>query len=353
MFNWNKKEKPLLGLQGSGGGLGYLAPKSSPGSLFTVSGGNATSTGGGYKYFYFTSPGNLSVQKDAGDTFEMSFMLVGGGGGGDDTGSGGGGAGAFVQKIDYPIANVPASNVNWAVVRGDPGGADNPSSYPRGGHTTFTIPTTSQTFTAVGGSAGTQLGGNGGFGGGGGGGRKSPNAGGTPSVPQTIDGSGNTPNDGIGYAGGNGYQNMPGPQGGTGGGGGGAGGVGGNSPTSTSNPYGAAGKGGLGRAAFLGDTNVSPSYGTPGPTPGRWFAGGGGGGQHTTHPNPGGAAPDGGGGASGSPAQPPGSFAGTPAVANTGGGGGGGGGASNAYIGNGSAGASGIAIIKIATNILT
>ena len=24
MFNWNKKEKPLLGLQGSGGGLGYL-----------------------------------------------------------------------------------------------------------------------------------------------------------------------------------------------------------------------------------------------------------------------------------------------------------------------------------------
>ena len=25
MFNWNKKEKPLLGLLGSGGGLGYLA----------------------------------------------------------------------------------------------------------------------------------------------------------------------------------------------------------------------------------------------------------------------------------------------------------------------------------------
>jgi hypothetical protein len=29
MFNWNKKEAPLLGLQGSGGGLGYLAPKGS------------------------------------------------------------------------------------------------------------------------------------------------------------------------------------------------------------------------------------------------------------------------------------------------------------------------------------
>ena len=30
MFNWNKKEKPLLGLQGSGGGLGFLAGSGSP-----------------------------------------------------------------------------------------------------------------------------------------------------------------------------------------------------------------------------------------------------------------------------------------------------------------------------------
>ena len=29
MFNWNKKEKPLLGLQGSGGGLGFLTKSSS------------------------------------------------------------------------------------------------------------------------------------------------------------------------------------------------------------------------------------------------------------------------------------------------------------------------------------
>ena len=59
---------------------------------------------------------------------------------------------------------------------------------------------------------------------------------------------------------------MPGPEGGTGGGGGGAGGVGSNSPPpTTSNPYGKAGKGGLG-AAFDGDTNVSSSYGTTGPS---------------------------------------------------------------------------------------
>ena len=30
MFNFHKKEAPLLGLQGSGGGLGYLAPRGSP-----------------------------------------------------------------------------------------------------------------------------------------------------------------------------------------------------------------------------------------------------------------------------------------------------------------------------------
>ena len=40
MLNWNKKENPLLGLQGSGGGLGYLAPKGVSG--FSASGGTKT-----------------------------------------------------------------------------------------------------------------------------------------------------------------------------------------------------------------------------------------------------------------------------------------------------------------------
>ena len=59
----------------------------------------------------------------------------------------------------------------------------------------------------------------------------------------------------------------------------------------------------LGRAAFLGDANIPTSYGTSGPTAGRWFAGGGGGGNHTENSPTtqlGGAAPDGGGGATGS-----------------------------------------------------
>ena len=334
-------------------GLDAVTPEPPPPDLFEVTGGNATSTAGGNKYFYFTSPGNLSVQKISGSgDLPMSFMLVGGGGGGDDTGSGGRGAGAFVQKIDYPIAGVPGSAVNWAVTIGAGAAGDDPGSNPVGGSSTFTIPTAPKTFTATGGASGTQVGGLSSGGSGGGGGRKSPKAGGAASVPQTIDGSGNTPDTGIGYAGGNGYQNMPGPEGGTGGGGGGAGGVGGNSPSTTSNPYGIAGQGGSGRAAFLGDTNVSTAYGTSGPSAGRWFAGGGGGGNHTEHPNQGGELPVGGGGASGSPTAPPGHFYGVPVTPNTGGGGGGGGGVSNAYIGNGSAGASGICIVKIAESLL-
>ena len=161
--------------------------------LFSVSGGNATSTGGGYKYFYFTSPGNLTVTKDSGSgDLLMSFMLIGGGGGGDDTGSGGGGAGAFVQKVDYSVSGVPGSAVNWAIVIGDGAGNNNPSSHPKGDNSTFTIPTAPKTFTATGGASGTQNLGLSSGGSGGGGGRVSPHLRGFSSIPQTIDGSGNT-----------------------------------------------------------------------------------------------------------------------------------------------------------------
>ena len=49
---------------------------------------------------------------------------------------------------------------------------------------------------------------------------------------------------------------------------GGAGQIGGSTP--------GPGQGGYGVAAFSGDTGIPASYGTPGPSAGRWFAGGGG-----------------------------------------------------------------------------
>ena len=115
-----------------------------------------------------------------------------------------------------------------------------------------------------------------------------------------------------------------------------------------------AGKGGLGRAAFLGDTGIPSSYGTSGPGPGRWFAGGGGGGNHDAPPPNGGAAPDGGGGGAGGVSlllqhQ----FLGSDKI-NTGGGGGGGGGLANAYPGPlGQGGGTGILIVRIATSRLS
>jgi hypothetical protein len=102
-------------------------------------------------------------------------------------------------------------------------------------------------------------------------------------------------------------QGFPGANGGSspewrGGGGGGAGGTG-------SGPFGEVG--GIGVAAFSGDTGIPPSYGTPGPTAGRWFAGGGSGDGYPSFQAPAPAA--GGGGAGG----------GSNGTANTGGGGGG------------------------------
>lgn len=185
------------------------------------------------------------------------------------------------------------------------------------------------------------------------GGGRSGEGGGPATSPQTIDGSGNTPDSGIGYPGGSGYvSGQYFPPGGQGGGGGGAGGAG----TSVTSPSSPAGKGGLGRAAFLGDTGIPPSYGTPGPSSGRWFAGGGGGGNHDGTPNPGvgGSAPDGGGGGAGSPSTS--SFTGTVVTAHTGSGGGGGGGLANSYPGGdvpSPSGAAGILIVRVPTSILS
>ena len=140
---------------------------SAPDGTFSVSGGNATSTGGGYKYFYFSSPGNLAVQHSSGsDELAMSFMLIGAGGGGTSTGGGGGGAGAFVQKIDYPVTSVPSSSVNWTVSIGS---AVTSPYQSDGNPSTFTIPTAPKTFTAAGGGKGTQGSANTGGSGGGGG----------------------------------------------------------------------------------------------------------------------------------------------------------------------------------------
>ena len=100
MFNWNKKEKPLLGLQGSGGGLGYLAPKGNDGTQMTASGGTTndyTESGNPYRSHTFLSPGTFSIPALGtgiiGD--KVDLMVVGAGGGGGHNIAAGGGAGGM------------------------------------------------------------------------------------------------------------------------------------------------------------------------------------------------------------------------------------------------------------------
>ena len=359
MFNWHKKEKPLQGLTGLGGGVVSRVMKGAGGAVpdpgggpFSVTGGNATSTAGGYKYFYFTSPGNLSITNDGTNAPMLTdFMLVGQGGQGGFTGGGGGAAGAFIQKINYEIGPFPGPATCPVAL--------NTNSHPMpsaqsGQNSIFTIPVNPKQFTAPGGGGGPNNSDNASNGGGG---SRMGSNGGSPGVdPYTaVDDNGNTPDSGIRGAGGDGlYTQIASEPGGGGGGGGGAGGDGADAVNPSGPPGGSciAGKGGLGRAAFLGDTGIPSSYGTSGPGPGRWFAGGGGGGNHDAPPPNGGAAPDGGGGGAGGPSAPsPVSGTGSPA---TGGGGGGGGGLANAYPGPlGQGGGSGILIVRIATSRLT
>ena len=262
-----------------------------------ATGGTITEPGNGYRYHFFTNE-SATEQLVCTSTLTFDIIVVGGGGGGGGQTGGGGGAGGYREfsNISFPVgsydvtvgAGGPQSPLDGRGVAGTDSsvtGAPIPMVSTGGGY--------------GGGGGGPQPGGDGGSGGGG---RVK-----TPSPDNIPGGSGNTPPTSP-------SQGNPGGM--NGGGGGGAGASGNNGP---------GGAGGIGVAALSGDTGIPPSYGTPGPSPGRWFAGGGGGAPGTAS---GGA---GGGGDANS----------DNAVANTGGGGGG-----DTYPGSGHAGASGIIIFR-------
>ena len=118
------------------------------------------------------------------------------------------------------------------------------------------------------------------------------------------------------------------------------GGGGGHAAAGTDGAPTSGGCGGAGTPSALDLGPLGPSYGTPGPAPGRYFAGGGGGGRDTA-----GCAGAGGAGGGGK-----GSSNNTPSVAgttNTGGGGGGGEGSNP--TGHGAAGGSGFVAIRYVT----
>ena len=263
-----------------------------PRSYISATGGTVI-TQGDFKVHVFTGPGTFCVSAVgcASGSNSVDHVIVAGGGSGGNRFGGGGGAGGirsnYCNTCGTPrCGGVPVSVQGYPVTVG--GGGGNSSAF---------------SLTANrGGSGGNGDSGSGSPGGSGGGGAgRFSTSGGSGNQPPVTPPQGN---NGAGFPGG-GF-----PFRGLGGGGyGGSGGGKGNS------------SGGVGgNFTIFGCAPQAPSYGTPGPNPGRYFAGGGGGGgSGDGGPSPG--APGGsGGGGNGGPVGGNGSSG----SGNTGGGGGGG-----------------------------
>ena len=123
MREFFRKQRPLLGLEGSGGGLGFFGGASAiPG--MTASGGvinDYTDPGPGtiYRAHVFTSSGTFTVTDlgELGTTVEY-LVVAGGGSGGAHTTVGGGGAGGvrtnlsgnpYSTSVSFPVSAGPTS----------------------------------------------------------------------------------------------------------------------------------------------------------------------------------------------------------------------------------------------------
>ena len=304
------------------------------GNVFVAATGGTIATCGDFKTHVFTGPGTFTVTNagtPAGST-SVEYLVVAGGGGGGTIRAGAGGAGGFRQNYPSPaVAGLPVTATSYPITVGAGGAgmlqpAASPTNYGISGSNSIF-----STITSAGGGAAGYF--NVGLpgGSGGGGSLRQGLAGGTGNTPPVSPSQGN-----------NGGSSLPGCVGGTGGGGGGgASTAGGNASIPIA---GAGGTGSPIATAFFGPT--APSYGTPGPAPGRYFAGGGGGGTSAPAYSPqapivAGAGGSGGGGNGGSP-----SVVGADATVNTGGGGGGGSDDAVPVSGSGGSGGSGIVVIR-------
>ena len=307
MFNeQHKKESPILGLLGMGGGIA-MGGGATP---IDASGGTKYTPGNGYVYHVFQYPNSdtFTVNSGSGD---INYLLVAGGGAGGmgaSDAAGGGGAG---QVLSLTSPNFGSGTYPVTVGQGGTRYTGPTAATTHGGDTTF------NSTTAGGGGMGAS-------------GRWSPSL--TPPgtrIP-AQDGRPGTPG-GSGSGGGGGASAFttagatgsppggnPGGDGGMGSAGGGAGGAGQDDATSPSGPF-SAGGAGLAVPIYPGplfSSMPSPWQSAVGPT--GLFGGGGG----ASYPD-GGTGPGGPGGGGNSAPGPDSS--GSPGLNGTGGGGGGGG----------------------------
>ncbi len=263
-----------------------------PGSL---TGGTVTTVGNDC-VLQFTTVGSYTWTPPVGIT-TADVLVVGGGGGGGNDAAGGGGAGGYIYQQNVAVSG----NIAVAVGAGGVGGRNSPMTLvTAGAQSSF-----GAIVAAGGGKGGTYNGGAGGAGASGGGGA-------------FVDGVAGTGTNGQGFSGGAGGNQWsctcP-----AGGGGGGAGGVGLSGNTSDGN-------GGPGLQNSITGTS-------------RWYAAGGGGGRWNVVTN----IENGGSGIGGRGAGSCGANPSTPGTANTGSGGGGAPAGCQTF---GSAGGSGIVIVR-------
>ena len=316
---------------------------------FSATGGSILNPGDGYTYHVFIGSEDFIVT--SGKSKVDAFIVAGGGGGGAGRHGAGGGAGGLRTISNIPVNPGPgiyaivvgAGSAAMPYWKAFSGGIPGSSGFRGDSSTCFGYTSTGGGIVRYG--PGTPT---------------SPTNGGSGSGAQHYpsgQGSGNTPpvSPPQGNPGGAGGYVYPGPEKSfVCGGGGGAGATGGNGTAPTF----ASGNGGDGVPSTTISWSIPSSYGTPGPSPGRYFAGGGGGaaGTYESDPaspffgnfvGPGGQGGAGGGGPKGSP-YVYGSHTGRSGTTNTGGGGGGGNFNLDDNYGGG-AGGSGIVIVRYVT----
>ena len=209
MFQWYKKEIPLLSIFGLGGGIGS---KLIGGTLkgLTATGGviNEYTVGSTiYRAHIFTSSGTFNVSAIGNYGSNVEYLVVAGGGAGGGTGqAGGGGAGGFRTNLSgHPLAGsafpVSTSPGSYTVTVGG-GGAPSPSVPGRKGNDSVFGSITS----TGGGGGGAFTDGpatnNGGDGGSGGGSGNNPgnDVGGSGNTPPTSPSQGNPGGSAPGYS---------------------------------------------------------------------------------------------------------------------------------------------------------
>jgi len=119
MFEWYKKEIPLLSIFGLGGGIAskLLSSRGLPG--ITATGGVISEYTVGstiYRAHIFTSSGTFNVSAIGNYGSNVEYLVVAGGGGGS---AGGGGAGGFRTNLSghplagssFPVSTSPGSYI--------------------------------------------------------------------------------------------------------------------------------------------------------------------------------------------------------------------------------------------------